>query len=149
MCGRLQDYTLAQYKPETFEHLAYSQTVCKLSEKFGYPNDIKHLSFDWQYMMRGLTIDKRRGNVVKVRRGACCYLLCASCVNFLVCTNEQQRRWIGLFGSDGSDAHFLFNMLYGIAQCKVSGARFGMQGSGCKHPHACAAVTRERYCKFD
>ena len=62
----LQDYTLAQYKPETFEHLAYSQTVRKLTANFGYPDELLHLSFDWQYMMRGLTIDKLRGNVIKV-----------------------------------------------------------------------------------
>jgi 5'-nucleotidase len=73
--GLLQDYTLAQYKPETFEHLAYSQTVQKLREKFGYPDDLAHLNFDWQYMMRGLTIDKRRGNIIKVCVAICCYLL--------------------------------------------------------------------------
>jgi hypothetical protein len=43
----MQDYTLAQYKPETFEHLAYTQTVTKLTENFGYPQSLKSLSFDW------------------------------------------------------------------------------------------------------
>lgn len=62
------DYTLAQYKPETFEHLAYSQTVEKLVTKFGYPAEMADLDFDWQYMMRGLTIDKERGNVIKIDR---------------------------------------------------------------------------------
>lgn len=64
----LQDYTLAQYKPETFEHLAYSQTVEKLTANFGYPDELRRFDFDWQYMMRGLTIDKQRGNVIKVDR---------------------------------------------------------------------------------
>ena len=31
------DYTLAQYKPETFELLAYTLTVKKLITAFGYP----------------------------------------------------------------------------------------------------------------
>ena len=60
----MQDYTLAQYKPETFEHLAYSLTVTKLTQQFHYPSELLELDFDWQYMMRGLTIDKRRGNGV-------------------------------------------------------------------------------------
>lgn len=43
----MQDYTLAQYKPETFEHLAYTQTVTKLTENFGYPKELNSFSFDW------------------------------------------------------------------------------------------------------
>ena len=31
------DYTLAQYKPDTFEGLAHRQTVDKLVKAFGYP----------------------------------------------------------------------------------------------------------------
>lgn len=47
---RMQDYTLAQYKPETFEHLAYSQTVHQLTTNFGYPEELRdfqvHISQD-------------------------------------------------------------------------------------------------------
>lgn len=31
------DYTMAQYRPETFEVLAYNLTVKQLVEKLGYP----------------------------------------------------------------------------------------------------------------
>ena len=34
------DYTLAQYRPETFEVLAYNLTVDKLVDVFGYPSVI-------------------------------------------------------------------------------------------------------------
>lgn len=34
------DYTLAQYKPETFESLAYNGTVKKLVVNLGYPNEV-------------------------------------------------------------------------------------------------------------
>jgi hypothetical protein len=54
------DYTLAQYKPETFEALAHEQTVRKLVEVFGYPPVLYEQPFDWTYMMRGLVIDKVR-----------------------------------------------------------------------------------------
>ncbi|WIA37291.1 hypothetical protein OEZ86_014231 [Tetradesmus obliquus] len=76
------DYTLAQYKPDTFELLAHSQTVDKLVTAFGYPPELYDFKFDWRYMMRGLIIDKfdwrymmrgliidkTRGNVIKVDR---------------------------------------------------------------------------------
>jgi hypothetical protein len=54
------DYTLAQYKPDTFEQLAHSQTVDKLVTAFGYPPELYDFKFDWRYMMRGLIIDKVR-----------------------------------------------------------------------------------------
>ena len=34
------DYTLAQYRPETFEALAYSETVKNLVHKLGYPSEV-------------------------------------------------------------------------------------------------------------
>lgn len=46
------DYTLAQYRPETFEALAYRLTVDKLVSVFGYPALIKEFEFDWRYMVR-------------------------------------------------------------------------------------------------
>ena len=62
------DYTLAQYKPETFEALAYRLTTEKLVRVFNYPQEVLDLEFDWNYMTRGLTIDKKRGNVLKLDR---------------------------------------------------------------------------------
>jgi len=62
------DYTLAQYKPETFETLAFYQTIEKLILYFGYPESLRHLVFDWKYMARGLVIDKKRGNILKIDR---------------------------------------------------------------------------------
>jgi len=62
------DYTLAQYKAETFEALAYRSTLDKLVRYFGYPEFLMGLEFDCSYMTRGLVIDKRRGNILKVDR---------------------------------------------------------------------------------
>ncbi|XP_031407133.1 cytosolic purine 5'-nucleotidase-like isoform X2 [Punica granatum] len=62
------DYTLAQYKPETFESLAYEGTVRKLVYDLGYPAELLELSFDWEYMVRGLVLDKKRGNILKMDR---------------------------------------------------------------------------------
>lgn len=58
------DYTLAQYKPDTFEELAHQQTVDKLVTAFGYPAELYDFKFDWRYMMRGLIMDKVGCSVV-------------------------------------------------------------------------------------
>ncbi|XP_040997506.1 5'-nucleotidase domain-containing protein 4-like isoform X1 [Juglans microcarpa x Juglans regia] len=62
------DYTLAQYKPETFESLAYEGTIKKLVHDLGYPCELLDWSFDWKYMVRGLVLDKKRGNILKMDR---------------------------------------------------------------------------------
>ncbi|KAL9257411.1 Cytosolic purine 5'-nucleotidase-like protein [Drosera capensis] len=62
------DYTLAQYKPETFESLAYEGTIKKLVHDLGYHTELLEWSFDWKYMVRGLVLDKKRGNILKMDR---------------------------------------------------------------------------------
>ncbi|PNW77918.1 hypothetical protein CHLRE_10g456900v5 [Chlamydomonas reinhardtii] len=66
--GYDMDYTLAQYKPDTFEGLAHKETVTKLIEVFRYPEELRQLDFQWDYMTKGLIIDKERGNMLKVDR---------------------------------------------------------------------------------
>ncbi|XP_004499155.1 uncharacterized protein [Cicer arietinum] len=60
------DYTLAQYMPETFESLAYQHTVEKLVYDLKYPSELLSWSFDPNYMVRGLILDKKRGNILKM-----------------------------------------------------------------------------------
>ncbi|XP_057503028.1 uncharacterized protein LOC130786695 isoform X1 [Actinidia eriantha] len=62
------DYTLAQYKPETFESLAYEGTIKKLVYDLRYPPELLEWTFDWKYMVRGLVLDKKRGNILKMDR---------------------------------------------------------------------------------
>ncbi|AES99585.2 cytosolic purine 5'-nucleotidase [Medicago truncatula] len=60
------DYTLAQYKPETFESLTYKHTVRKLVHNLKYPVELLNWSFNPSYMVRGLVLDKKRGNILKM-----------------------------------------------------------------------------------
>ncbi|KAL2346326.1 hypothetical protein Fmac_000326 [Flemingia macrophylla] len=62
------DYTLAQYRPETFESLAYRGTIKKLVYDLGYPRELLNWCFNWKYMVRGLVLDKKRGNILKMDR---------------------------------------------------------------------------------
>ncbi|CAI7749227.1 unnamed protein product [Closterium sp. NIES-54] len=67
------DYTLAQYRPDTFESLAYRETVKKLVYSLKYPDELLLWNFDWRYMVRGLVLDKKRGNILKVPLCICSY----------------------------------------------------------------------------
>ncbi len=59
------DYTLAVYKSPAFEQLAYGLTVQKLLAR-GYPREIEELKYDPEFAVRGLFIDKKFGNILKV-----------------------------------------------------------------------------------
>ncbi|XP_024374893.1 uncharacterized protein [Physcomitrium patens] len=62
------DYTLAQYKADTFESLAYAGTIQKLVNNLSYPPELLEWRFDWRFMVRGLVLDKRRGCILKMDR---------------------------------------------------------------------------------
>ena len=63
------DYTLAMYNPATFEQMSYDETVKKLVSAYGYPKQLlETLKFDPNYMVRGLVVDKKRGNILKMDR---------------------------------------------------------------------------------
>ena len=61
------DYTLAIYRPETFEQLSYQETLKKLVD-MGYPKEILMWSLDWNSMIRGLAMDTLKGNIIKMDR---------------------------------------------------------------------------------
>ena len=54
--------------PETFEDLAYRQACGKLVSQLGYPPEVLAFEYDCHYMVRGLAVDKARGNVLKMDR---------------------------------------------------------------------------------
>ncbi len=59
------DHTLAVYKDVPLESLAFDATRDKLIAEKGYPESIRTLKYDPQLIIRGLVVDKRRGNVIK------------------------------------------------------------------------------------
>ncbi len=61
------DYTLALYNPHSFETLVYKSMLTKMVEN-GYPKEILSWEFDYSSMIRGLVIDKQRGNILKIDR---------------------------------------------------------------------------------
>lgn len=66
--GLDMDHTLVRYHSHAFEQLSH-QTMCKkLVENKGYPAEVLQLKFDWLLAIRGLVIDKKKGNLLKVSR---------------------------------------------------------------------------------
>jgi HAD superfamily 5'-nucleotidase-like hydrolase len=66
--GLDMDHTLVRYHSHAFEELAH-QTMCKrLVEARHYPTSVLSLKFDFDLAIRGLVIDKKKGNLLKVSR---------------------------------------------------------------------------------
>jgi 5'-nucleotidase len=68
MIGFDMDYTLALYHQDKLETLSIKLTLEKMIAKRGYPEEVLHLSYDPAWAIRGLMVDKVRGNVFKMDR---------------------------------------------------------------------------------
>ncbi|MCA9713299.1 MAG: HAD-IG family 5'-nucleotidase [Myxococcales bacterium] len=61
------DYTLAVYNQAELEALSIESTITKLIER-GYPENLRRMSADPSFAVRGLMVDKKLGNIVKMDR---------------------------------------------------------------------------------
>jgi len=61
------DHTLIRYHSEAFELLSYNSIKEKLIAK-GYPQKLSEFKFDFNIAIRGLAIDRKRGNLLKLNR---------------------------------------------------------------------------------
>lgn len=68
LVGFDMDYTLAIYHLRRLEQLAYDLTVDRLVTKYGYPEAVRALPYDHQFVLRGVFVDKKRGNLLKIDR---------------------------------------------------------------------------------
>ncbi len=60
------DHTLAHYDAIPIEKLAFELTKKKLVEKRGYPAEVLRFRYDPTFVVRGLVVDKVRGNLIKM-----------------------------------------------------------------------------------
>lgn len=66
--GLDMDHTLIRYNTENFERLSHSKIMEKLVGGKGYPEQIKKLQFDFDFALRGLVVDRQKGNLLKLNR---------------------------------------------------------------------------------
>jgi 5'-nucleotidase len=62
------DHTLALYRPLPFERLAFDKAKRKLVDHRGYPRSVLRLRYDHEFVVRGLIVDRHRGNILKMDR---------------------------------------------------------------------------------
>lgn len=62
------DHTLVRYHSEEFESLVYKLLIERLIEVKSYPATIKELTFSYDNAIRGLVIDRKKGNILKLSR---------------------------------------------------------------------------------
>lgn len=65
--GLDMDHTLIRYHTEEFERLSHSVMKEKLLKR-NYPEAVKDLPFEYNIAIRGLAIDKKTGNLLKLNR---------------------------------------------------------------------------------
>jgi HAD superfamily 5'-nucleotidase-like hydrolase len=68
LVGFDMDYTLAIYHLRRLEELSYEMTIDRLVTTKGYHEAIRKIPYDPAFVMRGLCIDKKNGNLLKIDR---------------------------------------------------------------------------------
>lgn len=66
--GLDMDHTLVRYNTENFERLSFSKIIEKLISSKNYPEVITDFKFDINFAIRGLVIDRVKGNLLKLNR---------------------------------------------------------------------------------
>ncbi len=66
--GLDMDHTLIRYNTENFERLSHTIIVEKLISRKNYPEAIRKLQFDFNFALRGLVVDRKKGNLLKLNR---------------------------------------------------------------------------------
>jgi len=60
------DYTLVRYNPKAFEQLTYNEIQRKMVDQKKYPKSVMELKFNFNKAIRGLVIDRKNGNLLKL-----------------------------------------------------------------------------------
>lgn len=68
LIGVDMDHTLIRYNSEAFEALVYKLVTEKLVQLKNYPEVIKSFTFNYHDAIRGLVIDTKNGNILKLSR---------------------------------------------------------------------------------
>jgi HAD superfamily 5'-nucleotidase-like hydrolase len=68
--GLDMDHTLIRYNTKNFETLVYKMVVEKLIEDKKYPAELRKFEFNFSDAIRGLIIDSKNGNILKLSRYA-------------------------------------------------------------------------------
>ena len=68
--GLDMDHTLIRYNIKNFETLVFTLVIENLIRDKKYPNEIRQFSFNFSDAIRGLIVDSKNGNILKLSRYA-------------------------------------------------------------------------------
>ena len=114
LIGFDMDYTLATYDVPAFEAKAYQIVQEKLIRDYKYPEEIRNLKFDKDFIIRGLVIDTETGNFLKVNRYGFVRIASHGTRFF---TFEEQKELYGTQGIDLTDPrYYIVHTLFSLAE---------------------------------
>ena len=114
------DHTLIRYNTENFERLSHTIIMEKLVINKNYPEQIKKLQFDFNFALRGLVIDKPKGNLLKLNR----YTAIRNCfhglkpLDFKIRQKTYRSTYVDLSKSDylSVDTSFSYSLAHAYSQ---------------------------------
>jgi HAD superfamily 5'-nucleotidase-like hydrolase len=68
LVGFDMDYTIATYHLQRLEELAFGMTLARMISALGYPPQVGAVRYDPAFVIRGVVMDKRHGNIFKMDR---------------------------------------------------------------------------------
>ncbi|WP_298624273.1 HAD-IG family 5'-nucleotidase [uncultured Legionella sp.] len=119
LVGLDMDHTLIRYNSENFESLVYQLIKEQLIAIKQYPEAIKNLQFNFHDAIRGLVIDSKNGNILKLSRyGA---IRQSYHGTQLINYNEQKKFYRSIYVDLGDPNYMAIDTSFSIAFCVLYG----------------------------
>jgi HAD superfamily 5'-nucleotidase-like hydrolase len=122
------DHTLALYDREPFEQLTFDLAVKRLVAEFGYPESIQDVRYDRDAIIRGLVVDKRAGNLLKMDLHG--YIVAAMHGTLLLDKSERQKHYRNRRINLASDRYQSFDTLFSMPEGSLFAALVDRVESG-------------------
>lgn len=119
MVGFDMDYTLAIYQQSLIDKLSIEATTQKLVER-GYPESLLTMSYRTDFPIRGLLVDKERGNTLKMDRYR--YVKKAFHGMRELTTDERQQLYSRKMLRPGTARYHWVDTLYALSEVSVYAA---------------------------
>ena len=113
--GLDMDHTLIRYKIKNFEGLVYQYIIDELIHNKKYPETIRALMFSYDEVIRGLVIDSKNGNILKVSRHGAIRQSCHGTqqINF----SEQKNFYRSTYVDLNDPNYMVIDTSFSIAFC--------------------------------
>jgi HAD superfamily 5'-nucleotidase-like hydrolase len=115
--GLDMDHTLIRYNTEKFETLVYELVIEKLINYKGYPDYLRQMTFNFNAAIRGLVIDSKHGNILKLSRHGAIRKSYHG-INE-ISFSEQSKRYNSQYIDLNDDNYLVIDTAFSIAFCAL------------------------------